>query len=169
MKQDADAVIRYYTMIKNDEYYMKKALLEAKKAYQIGEVPIGCVIVYEDKIIARAHNERELKQSSLAHAEILAIKKACKKLNSWRLNDCIMYITLEPCAMCSGAIIQSRIPRVIYGAYDYRFGAHKSITNLFDVKFNHEVDIHGGVLQEECSNLIQEFFKELRIKKSCNS
>ena len=148
---------------------MKKAIEEAKKAYSIDEVPIGCVIVYDGKIIARAHNEREKKQSSLAHAEILAISKACKKLNSWRLEDCTMYITLEPCAMCSGAIIQSRIPKVIYGAYDYRFGAHKSITNLFDVKFNHEVDIEGGLLEDECKTLITSFFKELRMKKSCNS
>lgn len=169
MKQDADLAIRYCIMIKNDEYYMSLAIKEAKKAYQIDEVPIGCIIVYKDKVIARAHNEREKLKSSLAHAEILAIKKACKMLESWRLEDCIMYITLEPCAMCSGAIIQSRIPKVIYGAYDYRFGAHKSITNLFDVKFNHEVDIHGGVMLEECSKLIQDFFKELRSKKSCKS
>lgn len=169
MRQDADAVIRYYIMIRNDEYYMKKALLEAKKAYEIDEVPIGCVIVYQDKIIARAHNQREELQSSLAHAEILAIKKACKKLGSWRLNDCTMYITLEPCCMCSGAIIQSRIPKVVYGAYDYRFGAHKSITNIFDVKWNHEVDIRGGFMELECSQLITDFFKELRMKKSCNS
>ncbi len=169
MKQDVDAVIRYYTMIKNDEYYMKEAIKEAKKAYLIDEVPIGCVIVYQDKIIARAHNEREKRESALAHAEILAISKACKKLNSWRLEDSIMYITLEPCCMCSGAIIQSRIKKVIYGAYDYRFGAHKSITNLFDVKFNHQVDIKGGFMEEECGKLITDFFKELRMKKSCNS
>lgn len=168
MKQDADAVIRCYIVIKTDEYYMAKAIEEAKKAYLIDEVPIGCVIVYQDKIIARAHNEREKKQSSLAHAEILAIEKACKKINSWRLEDCVMYITLEPCCMCSGAIIQSRIKKVIYGAYDYRFGAHKSITNLFDVKFNHEVDIKGGLMEEECSKLITDFFKELRSKKTCN-
>jgi tRNA(adenine34) deaminase len=156
-------------MIKNDEYYMKEAIKEAKKAYLIDEVPIGCVIVYQDKIIARAHNEREKRESALAHAEILAISKACKKLNSWRLEDSIMYITLEPCCMCSGAIIQSRIKKVIYGAYDYRFGAHKSITNLFDVKFNHQVDIKGGFMEEECGKLITDFFKELRMKKSCNS
>lgn len=161
--------MRYYTVIKNDEYYMKLALKEAKKAYEMDEVPIGCVIVYKDKVIARAHNEREKKKSSLAHAEILAISKACKRLESWRLEDCTLYITLEPCAMCSGAIIQSRIPKVIYGAYDYRFGAHKSITNLFDVKFNHMVDIRGGLMEEECKNLITSFFKELREKKSCNS
>lgn len=156
-------------MIKNDEYYMALAIKEAKKAYLIDEVPIGCVIVYQDKVIARAHNEREKRESSLAHAEILAISKACKKLNSWRLEDCIMYITLEPCCMCSGAIIQSRIKKVVYGAYDYRFGAHKSITNLFDVKFNHKVDIEGGFMELECSQLITDFFKELRSKKSCNS
>ena len=153
-------------MIKNDEYYMKQALKEAQKAFLLNEVPVGCVIVYEDKIIARGYNKRELLESSLAHAEIVAINKACKKLNSWRLEDCTMYITLEPCCMCSGAIIQSRIKKVIYGACDYRFGAHKSIINLFDVKFNHMVDISGGVLEEECSNIIKDFFKKLRNDKS---
>ena len=148
-----------------DIKYMKAALNEAKKAYDIGEVPIGCVIVYNDIIIARAHNKRETLESPLAHAEILAIKKASKKLNSWRLEDCIMYITLEPCVMCSGAIIQSRIPKVIYGALDYRFGTHKSITNIFDIKFNHTVDISGGLMEDECSKLITQFFKELRAKK----
>lgn len=152
-------------MLKGNSYYIKKALIEAQKAYDINEVPVGCVIVYQDKIIARGYNQRETKQNSLAHAEIIAIKKACKKLGTWRLEDCTMYITLEPCAMCSGAIIQSRIPKVIYGAYDYRFGAHKSITQLFDIKFNHQVDIHGGVLEEECSEIIRSFFKKIRNDK----
>ena len=150
----------------NDIKYMKEALKEAKKAYEINEVPIGCVIVYNDKIIARGHNKRENMQSSLAHAEIIAIKKACKKLNSWRLEDCIMYITLEPCIMCGGAIIQSRIKNVIYGAKDYSFGVHMSKMNLFDIKFNHNVDIRGGVLEDECSNIISSFFKDLRTQKS---
>lgn len=145
---------------------MKYALKEAKKAYEIGEIPVGCVIVYNDKIIARAYNKRENNNISTAHAEILAINKACKKLNSWRLEDCDIYITLEPCAMCAGAIIQSRIKNCYYGAYDYRFGAHKSIINLFDVKFNHNVNIYGGILEDECSKIIKDFFKELRNLKS---
>lgn len=152
-------------MLKSDSYYIKRALVEAQKAFDINEVPVGCVIVYQDKIIARGYNQRETKQNSLAHAEIMTIQKACKKLGTWRLEDCTMYITLEPCAMCSGAIIQSRIPKVIYGAYDYRFGAHKSITQLFDVKFNHQVDIQGGVLEEECSEIIRSFFKKIRNDK----
>ena len=147
-------------------YYMKYALKEAKKAYEIGEIPVGCVIVYNDKIIARAYNKRENNNISTAHAEILAINKSCKKLNSWRLEDCDIYITLEPCAMCAGAIIQSRIKNCYYGAYDYRFGAHKSIINLFDVKFNHNVNIYGGILEDECSKIIKDFFKELRNQKS---
>ena len=145
-----------------DIYFMKEAIKEAKKASLKDEVPIGCVIVYDDKIIARGHNERESKELSLAHAEIMAIKKACKKLDSWRLEDCTMYVTLEPCCMCGGAIIQSRIKNVVYGAYDYRFGAHKSIINLFDVKFNHMVNVKGGVEEEKCSKLIKDFFKNLR-------
>lgn len=152
-------------MERNDEYYMRQALKEALKADKIDEVPIGCVIVLDGKIIARGYNKREKLENSLAHAEIVAINKACKKINSWRLEDATMYITLEPCVMCSGAIIQSRIKKVIYGAYDYRFGAHKSIINLFDVKFNHQVDIKGGLLEEECSNLIKNFFKRLRVEK----
>ncbi len=165
MRLDVNAVTRFYLVIKNNEYFMREALKEAKKAYLIDEVPVGCVIVYDNKIIARGHNKREKLQQSLAHAEIVAINKACKKIGSWRLEDCTMYITLEPCAMCSGAIIQSRIKEVIYGAYDYRFGMHKSIMNLFDVKFNHMVRITGGLLEDECSNIIKEFFKELREKK----
>lgn len=151
--------------MKSNEYYIKEALKEAKKAYLIDEVPVGCVIVHNDKIIARGYNKREKLNSSLAHAEIIAIKKACRKLNSWRLEDCVMYITLEPCIMCAGAIIQARIPTVYYGAYDYRFGAHISKTNLFDLKLNHTVNIKGGILEEECKDLISQFFKELRLKK----
>ena len=166
MRQDVVAVIQFYLEMKDNIYYMKEALKEAKKSLITGDVPVGCIIVYDDKIIARGHNKREDKQQSLAHAEIVAINKACKKLGTWRLEDCTMYITLEPCVMCSGAIIQSRIPRVIYGAYDYRFGAHKSLINLFDVKFNHYVEISGGVLENECSIMIKDFFKELRDKKS---
>lgn len=150
----------------NDIKYMKEAIKEAKKAYDIGEIPVGCVIVYKDKIIARGYNQREKNNQATDHAEIIAIKKASKKLKSWRLDECTMYITLEPCIMCSGSIIQSRIPKVIYGAYDNRFGCHKSIINIFDVKFNHDVNISGGLLEDECSNLIKNFFKELRIKKN---
>lgn len=148
-----------------DEFYMKKALLEAKKAADKGEVPVGCVIVYNDKIIARGHNKRETTQNSISHAEVIAIQKACKKLGSWRLENCTMYITLEPCCMCGGAIIQSRLPRVIYGAFDYRFGVHMSKFNLFDIKFNHQTVVKGGVLEKECSKIISDFFKEVRDSK----
>ena len=144
---------------------MKEALKEAYKARELGEVPIGCVIVLNDKIIARGHNMRETKNSPIAHAEIIAIEKASKKLQSWRLLDTTMYITLEPCAMCAGAIIQARIPKVIYGTKDPRFGAHISHINLFDVKFNHTVNIENGLLEEECKKLIQDFFQDLRNKK----
>ena len=149
----------------NDEYFMKLALKEAQKAYDIGEVPIGCVIVKDDKVIARGYNKREKLNSSLAHAEIIAINKASKKLNSWRLEGCKMYITLEPCIMCGGAIIQSRIDEVIYGAKDNRFGVHDSITNIFNLKFNHSVFIKNKVLENECSNIISDFFKKLRETK----
>ena len=149
-----------------DVKYMREALKEAKKAYKINEIPVGCVIVHNDKIIARGYNKRESNNQAIDHAEIIAIRKASKKLNSWRLDECKMYITLEPCVMCSGAIIQSRIKDVIYGAKDYRFGCHKSIINLFDVDFNHKVNIKGSILEEECSTLISNFFKELREKKN---
>ncbi len=151
--------------MKTNNYYMKEALKEANKARELGEVPIGCVIVLNDKIIARGHNMRETKKSPIAHAEIIAIEKASKKLQSWRLIDTTMYITLEPCAMCAGAIIQARIPKVIYGTKDPRFGAHISHINLFDVKFNHTVNIENGLLEEECKKLIQDFFQNLRNKK----
>ena len=148
-----------------NEKYMKLALKEAKKAYDKFETPIGAVIVLNDKVIAKAHNLRETKQNTLAHAESLVISKACKKLGSWRLEDCDLYVTLEPCVMCSGAIIQSRIKNVYYGAKNKRFGCHDSKINLFDVEFNHKVNIVGGILEEECSKLITNFFKELRDKK----
>lgn len=149
----------------NEEFFMREALKQAKKAFAKNEVPVGCVIVFNDKIIARGYNKRETLQQSLAHAEIIAIKKACKALKTWRLEQCDMYITLEPCIMCSGAIIQSRIRKVIYGAYDYRYGAHKSFISIFDKKFNHSVDISGGYLASDCENLIKNFFKKLRIEK----
>jgi len=141
---------------------MKEALKEAQVAYDLKEVPVGCVIVKNNEIIARAHNLKETKQSSLAHAEILAIEEACNKLGTWRLEDCDLYVTLEPCLMCSGAIINSRIKRIIYGALEPKFGAHKSLTNVFDIKFNHNVEVVSQVLSEESNKLLKYFFKMLR-------
>ena len=149
-----------------DERFMKEALKQAKKAYAIEEVPIGCVIVHEDKIIARAYNKRNTKKSTLAHAELLAIQKACKKLGDWRLEECTMYITLEPCQMCAGAIVQARIPRVVIGTHNKKAGCAGSILNLLQMKeFNHQVELASGVLEEECSEMMKQFFREMRKKK----
>jgi tRNA(adenine34) deaminase len=145
---------------------MKAALKEAQKAYAIGEVPVGCVIVKDDKIIARGYNKREKNQNVTDHAEIITINKACKKIGSWRLEDCDIYVTLEPCPMCSGAIIQSRIKNLYFGAYDLKTGAAGSVFNLFDYPFNHKVCVTGSILEEECSSIIKDFFKELRKKSS---
>jgi tRNA(adenine34) deaminase len=143
---------------------MMSALKEAQKAYGILEVPVGCVIVKDGKIIARGHNVRERDQSITGHAELVAIKKASKKLGTWRLEDCDIYVTLEPCPMCAGAIIQSRIRNLYFGAYDLKTGACGSVVNLFENAFNHKVNVYGGVLEDKCSIIIKEFFKELRKK-----
>ena len=145
--------------------YMKAALEEAEKAELIDEVPIGCVIVLNDKIIARGHNERETKQNPVGHAEILAIQKASKKLNSWRLEDCEIYVTIEPCIMCAGAIIQSRIKKVYFGARDLKGGAFgSSIDVLTANNINHHPEIYPGILEKECSDLIKNYFKSKRVK-----
>mgnify|MGYP005759904747 CR=1 FL=1 len=149
-----------------DEKYMKEAMKQAKKAYKQDEVPIGCVIVHEDKIIARAYNKRNMKKNPLAHAEIMAINKAAKALGDWRLEECTMYITLEPCQMCAGAIVQARIPKVVIGSMNPKAGCAGSILNLLQVaKFNHQVEIVSGVMEKECTEMLQNFFKELRKKK----
>lgn len=149
-----------------DEKYMKEALKQAKKAAAIGEVPIGCVIVHQDKIIARGYNRRNTEKSTLAHAEIIAIKKAGKKLGDWRLEGCTMYVTLEPCPMCAGAVVQARIPRVVIGAMNPKAGCAGSIINLLQERqFNHMAEKTTGVLLEECSSIMKEFFKDLREKK----
>ncbi len=153
-------------MMREDEKYMKEALRQAKKAYAIGEVPIGCVIVYEGKIIGRGYNRRTTDKNTLAHAELMAIKKAGKKMDDWRLEDCTMYVTLEPCQMCSGAIVQSRMKKVVIGCMNPKAGCAGSILNLLQMEaFNHQVEIEIGVLGEECSNLMKTFFRELREKK----
>lgn len=150
----------------NDEKYMKEAIKQAKKAYAIDEVPIGCVIVANDKIIARAYNRRNTDKCTLYHAEITAIKKAAKVCGDWRLEDCTIYITLEPCQMCAGAIVQARIPRVVIGSMNGKAGCAGSILNLLEMKeFNHQCDVTRGVLEEECSTMLSQFFKELRQKK----
>lgn len=149
------------------EKYMKQALKEAKKAYEKEEVPVGAIIVKNGKIIARAHNLKEIKQDTTKHAEILALQKASKKLGCWRLSDCEMYVTLEPCAMCAGALIQARIKKVLIGAKDEKTGACGSVLNLLeDFKFNHIVECEKGILEKECSQLLKQFFKELRKNKN---
>ncbi|MCL1988082.1 MAG: tRNA adenosine(34) deaminase TadA [Firmicutes bacterium] len=146
-------------------FYMQEAYNEALKAYKINEVPIGCVIVHQQKIIARAFNLRTAKKNVLYHAEILAIDAACKYINDWRLEECCLYVTVEPCAMCAGAILQARIPTLVYAAASPKAGCAGSIINLLDNPyFNHQVDIISGVLQQECTDLMQNFFREFRQK-----
>lgn len=149
-----------------DEKYMKEAIKQAKKAESIDEVPIGAIIVHNNKIIARAHNLRESKQNAVAHAEVLAIQKACKKIGSWRLENCTLYVTLEPCPMCSGAILQSRIKRVVYGASDPKGGCIESCMKMYETKgFNHYPEVTSGILKEECSILLKNYFKQKREEK----
>ena len=149
------------------EKYMKLALKEARKAYDKNEIPVGAVIVKDDKVIAKAHNLKELKNDTTKHAEIIAIQKASKKLKSWRLINCQMYVNLEPCSMCAGAIINSRIKKVYIGAMDEKTGAVGSVLNLFeDYKFNHKPEVEKGILKEDCESLLKQFFKELRKLKS---
>ena len=146
--------------------FMKEAIKQAKKAEAILEIPVGAIIVKDNKIIARAYNQKETKFDSTKHAEIIAIQKASKKLKSWRLSDCEMYVTLEPCSMCAGALIQSRIKKVYIGAMDEKTGSCGSVFNLLkDYKFNHNVDIEYGVCKEECEKILKDFFKKLREKK----
>lgn len=149
-----------------EEKFMGEALKQAAKAASIGETPIGAVIVHNGKIIARGYNKRETKKNALMHAEIIAIDKACKKLGGWRLPDCDIYVTLEPCPMCAGAIVNARINNVYFGAYDYKSGCAGSKTNLFEAGlFNHNVNVTGGIMEKECANILTEFFRELRKKK----
>ena len=149
-----------------DEKFMKAALKQAKKAYAINEVPIGCVIVQDGHIIARGYNRRNIDKNTLAHAELAAIRKASRKTGDWRLEDCTMYVTLEPCQMCAGAIIQSRIPRVVVGCMNPKAGCAGSVLDLLQMQqFNHQVEITQGVLQEECSEMLSSFFRELRERK----
>ncbi len=149
--------------MQEQERFMKEALKEAKKAYDKLEVPVGCVIVKDGKIIARAHNLKETKKDTTKHAEILAIQKASKKLDAWRLLDCDIYVTLEPCSMCAGAIINSRIRNLYIGTMDKKTGAAGSVLNLFeDFTFNHKVTVKNGILKEQCEKILKDFFKELR-------
>ncbi|MCI8859923.1 MAG: nucleoside deaminase [Lachnospiraceae bacterium] len=152
--------------MKQKEKYMKEAIRQARKAEKIDEVPIGCVIVYNDKIIARGYNRRNIDKNTLAHAELSAIKKASKKLGDWRLEGCTMYVTLEPCQMCAGAIVQARMDKVVIGSMNPKAGCAGSVLNLLQISaFNHQVELEIGVLESECSSMLSDFFKNLRDKK----
>lgn len=154
------------SMMTEDEKYMREAIRQAKKAYQREETPIGCVIVSDGRIIARGYNKRNWKKHTLAHAELIAIHKASRVVGDWRLEDCTMYITLEPCPMCAGAIVQARIPRVVIGSMNAKAGCAGSVVNLLQMPgLNHQAEIVTGVLGEECSQIMTGFFKELRRKK----
>ena len=150
----------------DEEKYMKEAIRQARRAWKLQEVPIGCVIVKEDRIIARGYNRRNTDRNTLAHAELQAIRRASRAVGDWRLEECAMYITLEPCQMCAGAIVQARIPRVVIGSRNPKAGCAGSILNLFDVPaFNHQVELTEGVLEEECSAMLSDFFRELRERR----
>ncbi|MCM1058102.1 MAG: tRNA adenosine(34) deaminase TadA [Firmicutes bacterium] len=147
------------------EKYMREALKQAKKAYALGEVPIGCVIVYEGKIIGRGYNRRNTDKNTLSHAEIAAIRKASKVIGDWRLEGCTLYVTLEPCQMCAGAIVQARIPEVVLGCMNPKAGCAGSILNILEMpEFNHQVNVSRGILEQECSDLLKTFFTELRAR-----
>lgn len=146
------------------EHFMRKAIEQAKIAYSIGEVPVGAVITKGDEIISTAFNRRETGRNALYHAELDAIDKACEILGGWRLWQCELFVTLEPCPMCTGAVINARIPKVIFGAYDNKAGSCGSVVNLFEFPYNHKAEFVGGILEDECSRMLSEFFKELRIK-----
>ena len=148
----------------DDRIFMEAALELAREAAQAGEVPVGCVIVRGDEIVGRGRNRREKDKSALAHAEIEAISEACRNLGGWRLWECTLYVTLEPCPMCAGAIINARIPRVVYGASDAKCGAAGSVCSLFSMEFNHHPQVESGILEEDCAQLLTEFFRQLRIE-----
>ena len=155
-----NSAMRKYT---EEEKYMKEAIKEARKAYKLGEVPIGCVIVYEGRIIGRGYNRRKTDKNTLSHAEITAIKKASKAMGDWRLEGCTMYVTLEPCQMCAGACVQARIDKVVIGCMSPKSGCAGSILNILQMQqFNHQVEIQKGILEEQCSSMLTEFFSELR-------
>ena len=149
----------------SDEKYMREAIRQAKKAYALGEVPIGCVIVHEGKIIGRGYNRRNTDKNTLSHAEITALRKASRVIGDWRLEECTLYVTLEPCQMCAGAIVQARIPKVVMACMNPKAGCAGSILNILDMpQFNHQVEAVRGVLEEECSQMLKTFFKELRVR-----
>ena len=148
------------------EKFMREAIRQAKKAYALDEVPIGCVIVYEGKIIARGYNRRNTDKNTLSHAELIAIKKASRKLGDWRLEGCTMYITLEPCQMCAGAMVQARVTEAVIGSMNPKAGCAGSVLNILEMEgFNHQVNVRRGVMEEECSRMLSGFFRELREKK----
>ena len=159
-RSEWDRKMRKYTQ---DEKFMKEAIRQAKKAQAIGDVPIGCVIVCQDRIIARGYNKRNKEKTVLAHAELLAMRKACRYTGDWRLEDCTMYITLEPCQMCAGAIVQARIPRVVIGSMNAKAGCAGSVLNILEMEqFKHQCQVTRGVLEEECSSMLSDFFAQLR-------
>ncbi len=163
LQQEKEAAKAALLQKKTDEKYMRQALKQAEKAGLLDEVPIGCVIVHEDKIIARGYNRRNTDKSTLAHAEVAAIRKASKKRSDWRLEDCTLYVTLEPCQMCAGAIVQARVGRVVIGAMNPKAGCAGSILNLLEMKeFNHRVNVTRGILEEQCSQILKDFFTGLR-------
>ena len=148
-----------------DEKYMREAVRQAKKAYALGEVPIGCVIVHDKKIIGRGYNRRNTDKSTLSHAEIIAIRRASRVIGDWRLEECTLYVTLEPCQMCAGAIVQARIPRVVMACMNPKAGCAGSVLNILDMpQFNHQVETVRGVMEEECAQMLRNFFKELRVR-----
>lgn len=157
-------------MLTVDEKYMRQAIKLAHKASALGEVPIGCIIVYDGKVIGRGYNRRNTDKNTLSHAEITAIRKASKYIGDWRLEECTMYVTLEPCQMCSGAIVQARIPKVVIGCMNPKAGCAGSVLNILNIpEFNHQVETIKGVLEEECSQLLKQFFQELRIRNKKDS